>query len=254
MTLSMKLIWGIIFSLLVGVANATPDKTCLGKVKSLVRDLKKLRPTLVATIDETLNLSELHIGELRNLLKVLKEEQETFLDIYTNRSSLKRPLSTDERNAVMESFGWTGKSADEIQTLYGNRLKGLIIKVDELFREKVVEINLMEYQIEANQTQIKLLSTGLLFLNSKPTYPAEIIGMADSMDAYKKFRFFDQGSFYRIMLSANTGEVNWEQLNDYNVLPGSIFKWKDTFEKPYSFYCCFEAGNTRCTLCPYRIK
>lgn len=248
--------WVFIIWVFLGVARnfAVANPECVGKIVSLSKNLHKLRPEVIASLEPLLQRQEHTADELLEILQVLKTESETVNNIYMNRSKLKIDLTQEQAEQIAEQFGWNISKIDEIQTLYHNTIKRYIIQTDEVLRGVYTDSLALEYGLNLTNSQRKLISVGLLLLNSGFTYPTNVLDTAEAMSLYSSYQFFDGPALERILAASQGESIDWEMLRQAELLPATARNWEERYEKPYSYYCCFETGRSRCTLCPYRAK
>lgn len=250
---------GILFCFILIISGtsafAISEENCIVQITSIAKSIKKLRPAFMQSLEEVIREPEVRIKDLKSILRSLKEEEEIFLDTYTNRSKRKRKLTPREASELALRFGWNTSEVEIVQTLYSNEIKRLIILADKFFRNALTDLHLDYFGLKVDKNQRRLLSTGLFFINKNPSYPAEVVGEEASSALYESFGFYNRDDFYLIAGSNRMGSINWSELEQTEI-GNQIGAWKAVYENPNSFFCCFvpKNGHNRCTMCPFRNK
>lgn len=238
---------------------------CVIKIKAVSDGIPRLRIELINDISTYLETESFRLEDLSNLFNSLKKEEEIFLDIYTNRSSLKREFTEEEVEQIRASFTQLtlpeNLDAEEIQTIYSNELQNLLISIDQSYRvlmareqldsleETELKTRLQLYEPKA----IRLMKVFILMGLQSPTDPVKTIGQSQAMEvfnSYQRVSLIDL-EFIARALDAGDRYPNFEVLSESS-LGTRLIEIEENYKSEFENFCC--SSNPGCTLCPNNLR
>lgn len=177
----------------------------------------KLRPEVSALIaQQNVDTPEQAIA----LFHILKSEELTFLDLYINRTKLKRIMTADEIALTRSHYRLHNLTDDEVQTYYANEVKRLVIEAEQIVKLRLSE-QALSYPLNEDTRLVEFLANNYNSTKKQNAANSVLEGLDISFPEWTKAE-----------------AENLTQLYQQNSEPAQR-----------DLCCCVSAGG--CLLCPF---